>query len=473
MKTQYNSRMRVRILVAVTLLLALIAGYVVIIRVYSPRLVTTNPAAGSEQISKRAPVRLEFSRSLVPEQAFQNLKIDPPILGQFNWQDDTLTFTPDQPWPSSAAVQIEFNSGARASGFPWLPVRETTTWEFHISNNRLAYLWPADGPADLYSLDPITGDIQRLTEAESILDYTFSTDGRWVYFSADNLQGGSQIARIDLAVVPQAPGQTYRSEILTSCPQSSCQLPQSSPDGRLLAYERVSLQQVGAPESKSVWIFDLQTGSSSQVSAPGADASAPAWSATGLLAFYDLDSQSYRIYDPAMGILTSLPNQTGEPGIWQPDGEAFVALEVLIESSGLLDPHGTSHLIRYELTESGNALVDQIDISRAFDLEDSDPAFSPIGTRMAFSRRYLDPNRWTPGRQLWVMDADGGNAMPLTDESAYHHYAFAWSQDGSQIAFIRFDPTQLTQPPELWLIGSDGSDAVKLINGGFSPQWMP
>jgi Tol biopolymer transport system component len=71
------------------------------------------------------------------------------------------------------------------------------------------------------------------------------------------------------------------------------------------------------------------------------------------------------------------------------------------------------------------------------------------------------------------MDADGGNAIPLTDDSAYHHYAFAWSLDGSQIAFIRFDPTQLTQPPELWLIRIDGSEAIKLINGGFSPQWIP
>ena len=33
---------------------------------------------------------------------------------------------------------------------------------------RLVYLWPADGPADLYALDPASGEVQRLTEAAEV-----------------------------------------------------------------------------------------------------------------------------------------------------------------------------------------------------------------------------------------------------------------------------------------------------------------
>jgi Tol biopolymer transport system component len=106
-------------------------------------------------------------------------------------------------------------------------------------------------------------------------------------------------------------------------------------------------------------------------------------------------------------------------------------------------------------------------------LEDTLPVFSPDGERLAFARKYLNQDEWTPGRQLWLMDMDGGNARSLTREPSYNHYDFAWSPLGNQLAFVRFNQTTMTEPPELWLVNDDGSQARLLVIGGYAPQWIP
>ena len=113
------------------------------------------------------------------------------------------------------------------------------------------------------------------------------------------------------------------------------------------------------------------------------------------------------------------------------------------------------------------------DLTKASQIEDSMPAYSPDGAWIAFARRYLDSTRWTPGRQLWLMRPDGSDAHPLTQAGDYNHFDFVWSLDSKQIAFVRFNQTVLTEPAELWLINADGSQPIKLVEGGFAPQWIP
>ena len=52
-------------------------------------------------------------------------------------------------------------------------------------------------------------------------------------------------------------------------------------------------------------------------------------------------------------------------------------------------------------------------------------------------------------------------------------YDFAWSLDGEQLAFVRFDVGAPTNPPELWLVNADGSEPLELVVGGYAPQWVP
>lgn len=69
---------------------------------------------------------------------------------------------------------------------------------------------------------------------------------------------------------------------------------------------------------------------------------------------------------------------------------------------------------------------------------ESDPAWSRDGKWIGFlaARKSADPSaHGSPKRQVWIMRADGGEAMQLTtsEESVG---AYAWSPDSSQIAYI-------------------------------------
>jgi Tol biopolymer transport system component len=110
-------------------------------------------------------------------------------------------------------------------------------------------------------------------------------------------------------------------------------------------------------------------------------------------------------------------------------------------------------------------------------VEDFSPAFSPNGVTLAFTRRFLDDERWTPGRQIWLMTmpaagSDPSQIKPLTISPDYLYTALAWHPEGTKLAAVRFNVTLLTEPPEIWLLDLGGG-AVRLVIGGFSPQWIP
>ena len=43
------------------------------------------------------------------------LKIEPAIEGTFSWDKNTLTFTPDQPWPGGQEISLQPGSWSEGS----------------------------------------------------------------------------------------------------------------------------------------------------------------------------------------------------------------------------------------------------------------------------------------------------------------------------------------------------------------------
>lgn len=93
------------------------------------------------------------------------------------------------------------------------------------------------------------------------------------------------------------------------------------------------------------------------------------------------------------------------------------------------------------------------------DISDRRPAWSPDGTKIVFD----DPS------DLWVIDADGSNRRQLTHTPGVSEWQAAWSPDGTKIAFQR--------EGDVWVMDADGSDPKNLTRTpdleDTYPSWSP
>ncbi len=109
---------------------------------------------------------------------------------------------------------------------------------------------------------------------------------------------------------------------------------------------------------------------------------------------------------------------------------------------------------------------------------DGFPAWSPDGSRIAF-----DTDRSAPrNRDIWIMDADGGNAHPIVEHPAYDLLP-GWSPDGRRIAFMSlrdsdWDANQPAAAPfiaSIYVVDADGGGLTRLTDGQAhdqTPVWL-
>jgi Tol biopolymer transport system component len=464
--------MRRPLLVPVVFFLILILGLVITYLLLTPRLVEVAPQEGITSVAAGTPLRLTFSRAMDTDSVIEHLSIDPPTSGSFTWEANTLSFTPEDPWPSGDTITVHLEPGARSVGFLSLSVRVDFDWSFRIRQPLLAYLYPANGPADIYTINLQTGEVEQLTDIPGeVLDFDVDSTGSTIFFNTSHGDGGSALHKLDHL--------TGEVTTVLECLQALCRYPKISPLGDYLAYERTSLSGTNQPNYPQVWLLPLNA-NDNEVREPtlvgdlAHQTQQPLWAANGLLSYYNYSDSEFIIQDPNGEVYRQLPSQTGVPGDWSPDGESYLIPEIIIEaieeSETLTDLKNipSSHLLRFDLPD--NSIHD---LTQVNNLEDTSPVFSPNGRTLAFARKFLDFARWTPGRQLWTMKPDGSDVKQLTDDSYYNHYDFAWSPTGDQIAYTRFNKNALTEPPEVWLMNADGSQALQLISGGYAPQWIP
>jgi len=261
--------------------------------------------------------------------------------------------------------------------------------------------------------------------------------------------------------------------------------------------------------TSNVWSIDVDGSNDTPLTslvAADTQSGSPQWSPDGTRIAYDsrraLDGSDSANPNNTMNIwvmdadgsgatpltsLTTVGNNTEDPQ-WSPDGSRILYQSGrALDGSDAANANNTANIWVIDADGSNSTPLTSLTAANA----NSGQAFwSPDGTKIAFaSSRALDGSdaaNINNTLNIWVMNADGSNPLPLTTITAATVTLFPrWSPDGTQIAFTSnraldgSDNVNTNNMPNVWVMDADGSGATPLTSltaaGSVTvlPEWSP
>jgi Tol biopolymer transport system component len=341
--------------------------------------------------------------------------------------------------------------------------------DFHAGAARVVYLAPdAQGVYNLWAVAVISGttpfgdsEAVRLSNFPGgVWDYAVSPDGTRI---AASVLDAPEALTGDLWLLDNTGANAHR---LVDCGDGGCRAPSWAPDGTRLAFERHENAPGTLVDQSLIWVVPAAGGEPAPLLPGLAGAGhSPRWSPDGnQIAFVTEDHGAIFVANLVDGQHTTLNSQLGEPPAWAPDGQSFVAGDIV--------PIGEAFVTHLFVTDLRDGQARELD-TRVL-AEDGSPAWSPGGDVIAFGRKYLGGDGpITLGRQLCLVRPDGGDLRVLTDDAIANYSAYAWSPDAARIAAVRFAVGVPGAQPEVWVFDVAGGTGRQLVGNATQPGWLP